>query len=107
MENINSSVGRILKNSLNVEDKAKLNKKNTITNNTKNKDLFSSIQDITKNEKNIVKSLNHLKEESGQINIIIEALEEIADQTNLLALNAAIEAARAGRTWQGIFNHCG
>ena len=37
----------------------------------------------------------------GQINMLTDAILNIADQTNLLALNASIEAARAGEAGKG------
>ena len=45
--------------------------------------------------------MERLREESDQINIIIESIRGISKQTNLLALNASIEAARAGENGKG------
>jgi len=47
------------------------------------------------------RSLDGLKQSSGQIGNVISVIAAIAKQTNLLALNAKIEAARAGAAGRG------
>ncbi len=42
-----------------------------------------------------------LQHRIGEIEAILDLIDDIADQTNLLALNAAIEAARAGEAGRG------
>ena len=42
-----------------------------------------------------------LTQKVGEIENILDLIDDIADQTNLLALNAAIEAARAGEAGRG------
>lgn len=50
---------------------------------------------------NFSRIIFEVKESAEKINLITDAISQIADQTNLLALNAAIEAARAGDAGRG------
>jgi len=45
--------------------------------------------------------VHNLTQKVGEIEDILDLIDDIADQTNLLALNAAIEAARAGEAGRG------
>lgn len=49
----------------------------------------------------VSESIRVVTESSGNIELVIGVIAEVAEQTNLLALNAAIEAARAGEHGRG------
>lgn len=56
---------------------------------------------IKESARRVQEKVNLMGQRSGEINTIVETIDEIASQTNLLALNAAIEAARAGEHGKG------
>ncbi|MFJ4256369.1 methyl-accepting chemotaxis protein [Pseudomonas monteilii] len=61
----------------------------------------SRVQELGLSIEESARALGVLKQDSININKILDTIRSIADQTNLLALNAAIEAARAGEQGRG------
>lgn len=64
-------------------------------------DVSHSAEDGMNSMQETIKAINEIVNSSGQVEAIIEVIDEIAFQTNLLALNASVEAARAGDAGKG------
>lgn len=63
--------------------------------------LLSSFNKTAKSDKEVLKEVTVLAENSQKVNEITDTIKNITEQTNLLALNASIEAARAGEYGKG------
>ncbi|GAB6098742.1 hypothetical protein JCM16358_06210 [Halanaerocella petrolearia] len=59
------------------------------------------IEDINDSIEDSVSLINQLNNKSGEIEEVVNFINNVAEQTNLLALNASIEAARAGEAGKG------
>lgn len=63
--------------------------------------MLRTITELESSIEETANTLEHLKEGTANINVVMEVISSVAEQTNLLALNAAIEAARAGEHGRG------
>ncbi len=62
---------------------------------------IQTIEELASEIADSSKAIRNLKQNTDEINGILNVIVGIAEQTNLLALNAAIEAARAGEQGRG------
>lgn len=63
--------------------------------------FIDHIVQTSKQSMQMVSVIHDVREHMGQVEKLLNDVQNIADQTNLLALNAAIEAARAGEAGRG------
>lgn len=87
IENINVTIVETAENSSTVTTDAEKISMELKQNNEKMRELVISVQDI--------------KQMSDEVKRIIQTIEDVAFQTNILSLNASIEASRAGTSGRG------
>ncbi|WAJ37062.1 methyl-accepting chemotaxis protein [Pseudomonas sp. GOM7] len=72
-----------------------------LSGNQRSERTSASMRQLSTRLRSSAEALQQLREQTQQINRVVDVIQGIADQTNLLALNAAIEAARAGDAGRG------
>ncbi|MGG2398192.1 methyl-accepting chemotaxis protein [Pseudomonas sp. SH1-B] len=72
-----------------------------LSSNQRSERTSASMRQLSSRLGDSAEALQQLREQTQQINRVVDVIKGIAEQTNLLALNAAIEAARAGEAGRG------
>lgn len=88
-------------NSLKMEIMSKKLSENFMQVSSTIEELSASSIDIANQQENLNSEVGSVGETTEQINLILEAIKNIASQTKMLGLNASIEAARAGEVGKG------
>ena len=65
------------------------------------REMLNTVGNLASAFTKALKDAEMLRQTSGQVEDVLESIEDIADQSKLLALNAAIEAAHAGEYGRG------
>jgi len=101
MEEMNSTVIEVAKNSNKVSESARNAQNIAVKGGDVVSEAISAMQEVAESTSVTADTIKKLGKSSEEIGTIVSVINDIADQTNLLALNAAIEAARAGEQGRG------
>jgi len=101
MHEMTATVQEVADNAKNTAEAADKGKEQAIEGQQVVNDTVSSIQVLSKEVDKAHEIITELADNSEQIGVVLDVINNIAEQTNLLALNAAIEAARAGEQGRG------
>ncbi|MFT8318543.1 MAG: methyl-accepting chemotaxis protein [Sporolactobacillus sp.] len=100
-DEINLSISSITLQTIQLADASKESTE-TVTTGEKNVHLATErMTTIKKTVHTLSGLIENLSRQTNDINVIIQAINDIADQTQILSFNAAIEAARAGEQGRG------
>ena len=101
MNEMSSTASDVASNAKNAASAAQEAEDSTIVGTEVVEKTTSSIDVLSNRIEQAVNDVGILEEATGNIEKVLQVINDIADQTNLLALNAAIEAARAGEQGRG------
>ncbi len=101
MHEMTATVQEVARNALSASDAAQAAEHESEIGMRVVSDTQINIQELVAQVEQVAQYMDVVRDDSKQINTVLEVIRGIAEQTNLLALNAAIEAARAGEQGRG------
>lgn len=101
VEDMNAISGRIMDNADRINEKSENSLENARNGNENMIEYVSQLQQVNVVMQETSEVATALNTSVGEMNTILNSIEQIAEQTNLLSLNASIEAARAGEAGRG------
>lgn len=101
VEEMNTISGKIMENADRINEKSENSLENARTGNENMVEYVNQLQQVNVVMQETSEVATALNTSVGEMNTILNSIEQIAEQTNLLSLNASIEAARAGEAGRG------
>ena len=101
MEELSTTTDEVANNTSQAAQNVKLANEQANNANQHTEKTIAVIRSLENHLLNASKTVTALEDDSKNIGLVLDVINNIAEQTNLLALNAAIEAARAGEAGRG------